>query len=121
MTTARIRAMIEKPWAIDASENRENPEVHDIVRTVGWDIRYQQEGTGKFPERTVINQKLCEIQSGLRERYLAGIPPWDADLNYPQHAFVSVDGRPYVARVATGPDKNNPTDPATDNDVWREY
>ena len=51
-----------------------------------------------------------------------GIPEWDEDVNYRQHAFSQVAGRPYVALVATGPEAGNPTDPtAVGQTVWRLY
>ena len=103
--------------------DRVDPEDEGIDRAKGWPVSYEQQGSGKFPERPVFNQLLRE-QSGFSQDVLRwGYLPWDAEVNYAQYAFViGADGEKYVSNVATGPATGNATNPtAAQQTVWRVY
>lgn len=125
MASAATRALLAADvWAssTEGAANRQTPESLSIVRTAGMGIAYQQSGTGFYPPRTLFNQRYHEWDEGFRHKMFYGIPQWDENVNYRQHAFVQVEGVPYVALVANGPTVGNPTDPTdTPNAAWRVY
>ena len=52
MARTETKTMLDADiWASssDGAENRQNPEDVGIVRTVGYDLKYQQEGSGLYP------------------------------------------------------------------------
>lgn len=125
MASASTRRLLTGPvWASssEGATNRQNPEALGLTRAVGYDLKFQQEGTGFYPSRRLTNQRYHEWDLGFGHKMLIGIPEWDDGVNYRQHAFASVDGVPYVALVANGPAVGNATDPTdSPNAVWRAY
>ena len=125
MASVDTRRLLAGPlWAssIEGAANRQNPEAAGLTRTIGWDLKYQQEGAGFHPEREVVNQRMREWDGGLRDKFVFGIPEWDDAVNYPQHGFCTVDGAIYVALEATGPALGNEISPdAAAQTSWREF
>ena len=125
MASAATRTLLAADvWAssTEGAANRQLPEALGIVRTIGYDLKYQQRGSGFYPSRTLTNQRYHEWELGFRHKLRYGIPTHSMDVNYPQHAIAAIAGVPYVALVANGPLLGNPIRPtATPNAVWRPY
>ena len=120
---AEARKILGGVWASGDMADREDPEDVGIDRGNGWDLSYEQRGSGNTPERTIFNQRCRELGGGFAEKATEGIVPWDEDVNYPQHAFAkrASDGALVVALVDNGPATGNATDPETPGEVWRIY
>ena len=80
-----------------------DPDDLDIDRTRGFGVEYEQIGSGREPEREIFNQRYREWDGWAEDRIRTGVLPWDGDIDYPRHAFVTRGGALYVATVATGP------------------
>ena len=107
-------------WASGGA--RSLPEDEGIDRGVGWDVRYEQKGSGAEPEREVWNQLLRELTGQAVEINARGVLQWDAELDYRQYAFVvGSGGKLHVSNVATGPATGNAEDPTSGGSVWRVY
>ena len=125
MASAETRTLLAADvWAssTEGEANRQNPEAIGLTRTTGYGLEYQQLDSGFYPSRQVLNQRYHEWELGFRHKLLMGIPEYDSDVDYRQHAFAVVGGTLYVATEANGPTLGNPTDPtALGQTVWREY
>ena len=120
MADDQAKKLLGNEWA--DSGDRTDPEDVNITRSVGWDVRYEQIGSGFEPEREVFNQLLRELSGWANDEIVNGVPPWDADVDYPKWAFVNTSSDMYIALVPTGPAAGNATDPlATGQTVWRSY
>lgn len=120
MADAESRKILAAPWAENGI--RTDPEDLGIVRTEGWPQRYEQIGSGFEPELAVWNQRFRELDGWARDRMTQGIGLYDADINYPRHAFcVSTSGLK-VALAPSGPGNGGAVDPETpDQTAWRTY
>ena len=68
-----------------------------------------------------MNQLFREMTGAVADVIANGVLPWDADVDYLQHAIVRSGTVLYRATVATGPDTSNATDPAASGQtVWAE-
>ena len=92
------KKLLGNEWA-DSGE-RTDPEDVNIIRSVGWDVRYEQIGSGFEPERDVFNQLLRELSGWANDEIVNGVPPWDADVDYPQVGVCQHVNR-YVHRAGT--------------------
>ena len=76
MASTATRALLDGPvWASDPTEgpaNREDPEALGITRTTGYGLEYQQIGSGFYPSRRVLNQKLSRVGLGFRAQAAHG-------------------------------------------------
>ena len=109
-----------KPWASDAAATKIEPEDGDpaVDRSVGFPASFSSSG-GDTPERGMMNQIFAELYGISSELIRFGILPWDARLDYAQHATVQHSGFLWRAGVATGPTTSNATEPGSDGDsVW---
>ena len=123
MADTESRKLLTGVWASGSTADREDPVDVGITRTAGFDLRYEQIGSGAEPERTVVNQKFREWSGwGVDNIRRGGVKPWDALVDYYQHARVAVNMSKYRATVATGPATGNATDPTTTGQtVWELY
>lgn len=68
--------------------------------TDGWDVDYSTPSSGKFPERTAMNDLFAKVTACCVDlnRYGSAMP-WDTNITYEQFAIVTslVDGKLYVA------------------------
>ena len=120
MADTQAKKFLDDLWA--ESGDRVGPAELDLDRVEGWDVRYEQLGVRKYPERQLFNQLIRELQGYYNDCMKFGILPWDNEINYAQHAFVSEDGHIWWAQVATGPDMGNPSRPGSLADtIWRLY
>ena len=120
------KKFIENYWATNGAT--ETPENAGIERVEGFDVRYEQAGSGVQPERTVFNNLFGSLQEAIGDAVLRGILPWDSRIDYlasddTGYSFVvGSDLNVYVALKQSGPSFGNPTDPTSDGqDVWRLY
>ena len=91
-----------------------------LVRTAGWPASFSATD-GDTPRRSPTNQRFRELDGAAADGMRWGLRPWDADIDYHQHARVSVDVREFRATVANGPASSNATDPTVvGNTVWAE-
>lgn len=110
-----------RPWASAAPSNRQDPAEVGIDRAQGWPVAYEQLG-GLFPERTVFNQVLYELTAWATYQLAAGVPEWDAGIDYVHPAFVTHAGDIWRSSRNTGPATGDATDPSSaDQDVWELY
>ena len=112
-------------WARNGS-NRQTPEELGIDREDGYNVAYEQIGSGKEPERTGFNQRLYEIDSAFIDIASMGVPQWDVALNYSPASdalcFATTPTGLWVTDQNTGPAYGNATDPDTPSQqVWRRY
>ena len=120
MVDAEAKKILTGLWA--DTGDRTDPEDLGVDRAGGWDVAYELPGTGREPERTLGNQRFRELDGWAADRMRGGIPGWDGEINYLEHAFVTVGGALYVANRVTGPETDNTTSPdATGQTVWRRY
>ena len=113
MTRDSDALQIEK-WA--ASGDVATPESQGLTRASGWPVAYSQAGSGKTPEREVVNQLFRELTALAVELNTRGLLEWDSSVSYVHPALVvGSDGRPYRSvRNSQG------VDPTTDTgDDWR--
>lgn len=113
-------------WASSAGADRETPTDAGITRANGYPIAYEQIGSGKTPERTVINQRFHEWYSAFIDFAATGVPAWDTDVDYTPASdaacFVTTATGLHLTRTNTGPAYGNATDPdASGQAVWRLY
>ena len=114
------------PWARDAAGNRETPADLGINRADGYDVAYEQIGSGKEPERTGFNQREYELTSALIDFAATGVPAWDVEVDYTPASdaacFVTTAAGLWLTDTATGPATGNATDPDAQNQaIWRRY
>ena len=120
MAGSEAKKILTGLWA-DSGE-REDPEDVDLVRVMGWPVSYEQIGSGKEPERTVVNQRFRELDGFASDVIHYGILPYDAEIDYYKHAFVVAGGNVHVSLEPNGPATGNVTDPDdSDQSVWRIY
>ena len=110
-------------WASGSSADRQDPVDAGITRTEGFDLGYEQIGSGDFPQRSIFNQKMREWDGWVSDFIRSGgVKPWDTRIDYYIYARIAVGLSKYVATVATGPATGNETDPATAGQaVWVLY
>ena len=123
MADAQAKKILTGLWASGSSADREDPEDLGITRTEGFDLGYEQIGSGDYPQRSIFNQKMREWDGVWAENMRSGgLRAWDTRIDYYQYARVAVGLSKYVATVATGPATGNETDPATTGQaVWVLY
>ena len=126
MADSEAKKILGAVWASSADAERNDPKEFGLRREVGWPLAYEQIG-GAEPEREVFNQKFREWDGAIAQTYVAGLPPWDASINYyfgaDGAAFVlGSDAHIYVATRPSGPATGNPTDPTMRGQTaWRRY
>lgn len=81
-----------------------------LVRTTGWPSTFSAD-SGETVRRRVINQIFRELTGVAVDVMREGVPLWDTDINYRQHAITNRNGVLYRATVANGPATSNATDP----------
>ena len=113
-------------WARDIAANRQTPVALGIIRANGYDVAYEQIGSGKEPERTGWNQREYELTSALIDFAATGVPAWDAEVNYTPASdaacFATTPTGLHVTFTNTGPTYSNPTDPdSSGQTLWRRY
>ena len=110
-------------WASGPNADRGDPEDFGIDRSEGWDVAYEQIGSGSEPERLVFNQKMREWSGAFVDEMRRGIGLWDGLIDFPQYArVIDSTGRKMLALIATGPRSGNVTDPtAPGQQIWREF
>ena len=113
-------------WASAPTANRTEPEILGLERARGWPLAYEQQDTGKVPEREVFNQRDFELDSAIRDCVHYGVLPWDPDIDYPHDetasAFVTTVTGLWRNTEPTGPSFGNSTDPdASGQTVWERY
>ena len=122
---AEAKKMLTGIWASGDDAERENPAEVGITRNRGWNVAYEQVGSGLEPERTIFNQKFREFEGCFQEKMrMGGCMRWDGDINYLQYArVIGSDGNKYYCLVDTGPANGNIQDPTLDTSqaVWRLY
>ena len=124
MADTESKKMLAGLWASDANADRADPEAENITRTQGWTVAYEQQRSGRTPEREVFNQLFRELTGLFVEKIrLGGVLFYDQEIDYYQYARVlGSDGRKYVALVANGPSTANISDPVADSGrIWRLY
>lgn len=123
MADSESRKVIGNLWASGATADRQDPEDVGITRTAGFNLPYEQIGSGSEPERTVFNQLFRELHGWMEENIrTGGVKPYDALIDYYQYARVAVGASKYVALVANGPALGNTVSPtASGQQVWRIY
>ena len=122
MADTEAKKILTGTWA--DSGDREDPDDAGIDREKGWDVPYEQIGSGAQPERTIFNQKNREWDGCFAEKMrYGGVLPHDTDIDYYQYArCIGSDGMKYVALEATGPANGNATGPTTvGQTIWRLY
>lgn len=97
--------------------DRADPESVGINRLRGWDVRYEQHGTGKFPERSVFNQMLRELTGLYRGKMTWGVLPWGSTIAYPAGGMCVYDGRRWYAEI----DDLKGDVPGSAATHWREW
>ena len=110
------------PWATNGE--RAVAAAYNLPTSTGWDPRYEQRGSLRYPERQLFNQLLYELSTMVRSRLSAGIMQWDARVDYLHPAFVTgSDGRIYRSIRDTGPAHSNAYDPTGNSGglAWRRY
>ena len=117
MADTQAKKFLDALWA--SGGDRAVPSFYNLEREGGWDVRYEQLGVRKYPERRLFNQLLREIQGAFSLHMKRGVLPWDVDINYAQHAFVAHDNHLWWSAVATGPASGNATEPGTNVQVWK--
>lgn len=117
----QARKLLGTPWALNG--DRISPEELGLDPETGWDVSYEQVGSGSEPERELFNQLLCSLSAAFIDEMRSGIGVYDAEIDYPQYArVIDSTGRKMVALAATGPASGNATDPVTPGqEVWREF
>ena len=118
---AEAKKFLQNLWADNAPINRQTPESAGIDRTSGWDINYEQRGTGKYPERKVWNQMIRELQGAFREKMVYGFPRWAADVDWKRYDFITYGGGIYFATVDNGPSAAQQAETPGTGTVWRKY
>ena len=122
MADTEAKKFLGELWASSASALRSDPSVYGLTRTEGWDVRYEQLGTRKFPEMRVFNQLLRELQGAFAGQMTQGIIAWNEDVNYARHAFVGHASKIWWSQEETGPATMNPSEPGSAGDTtWRLY
>ena len=121
MADTEAKNLLAGLWA--DTGDRTDPEDLGLTRTTGWPVAYEQLGSGAEPERALFNQRFRELDGAFADEMRYGIGPWDADIDYHQHARATDSaGRKMIATVATGPRSGNATDPAVAGQtVWRPF
>ena len=77
-----------------------------LSRTTGWPSSFSAPD-GNTPRRRVMNQKFREFDGAASDAIRFGGPyPYDADVNYYQHARCTVGANEYRAVRANGPDES---------------
>ena len=103
-----------KNWA--DTGDRDNPEDAGLDWDKGWTVGYEQQGSGQYPQREVMNQLFHMLTMALTERLSHGILAWDIEVAYDHPAFCIHGGRFWVSlQPGTG------REPASDSEYWREY
>ena len=118
---AEAKKFLENLWADEASANRQDPEAAGIDRANGWDINYEQRGTGRYPERRVFNQLIRELQGAFREHMVFGFPRWDSGVDWAQYSFITHGTNVYYATVNNGPSYPQQAEEPGTGEVWRLY
>lgn len=113
-------------WARDVAANRETPADLGITRADGYDVAYEQIGSGSEPERTGWNQREYEWTAAMIDFANAGVPEWDTGVDYTPASdascFVTTATGLHLTNTATGPATGNATDPdAQSQTIWRRY
>ena len=112
------KKFLGKLWAENG--DRSDPESKGIDRSKGWDINYEQPGTGKYPERDVFNQMIRELQGAFQEHMLYGFPRWSSDVAWNRYDFVLYSGSLYFATRDNGGEGIPSPTPGMSDD-WRLY
>ena len=121
MADTEAKKFINALWADAAPSNRQSPEDAGIDRNFGWDVNYEQPGTGKYPERRVWNQMIRELQGAFREKIVFGLPRWAEDVNWRQDDFVTHNLKIWYATLDHGPDHTTKGQEPGTGAAWREY
>ena len=123
MADTQAKKLLGGAWASGIAADREDPSDVGIARTEGWNIPYEQIGSGKEPERTVFNQLLRELTGwAIDNMRFGGLHPYDPEINYHQYARCRIGESKFVALIANGPAHGNAESPVmAGQTVWRRY
>ena len=86
-----------------------------VVRANGWGAPYS---STLVMEQETLQGLLLAQDSAIIETYLQGVPFYDDEIDYPQHALTNNEGVLYRAVVANGPGTSNVTTPGTNSGIW---
>ena len=121
MADTEAKKILTGLWA--DSGDRTDPDDTSLTpsldRDDGWTSSFSA-SNGETPRRKVVNQRFRELDGAASDamRY-GGVYPYDAEINYFQHARCSVGAVEYRATVANGPATSNATNPTTSSQtVW---
>ena len=119
MVSSTLKEMIR--WAENG--DRQDPEDAGIDRTVGWDVSYEQIGSGNFPEREVFQELVFEITSAHVDRREQGLYSWDGEVDYLHPVYVMGSDRILRRSLAdSGPNSGGAIDPTTPGQTaWEVY
>ena len=97
MADEQAKKILGGRWAYSATD-RVNPEdaTPALTRRTGFPTSFE---TTETPERGVINQLLCELNAAAYDQLREGILPYDADIDYPEGAFVKHGDPPLIKRA----------------------
>ena len=101
------------PWATHPA-NRQLPSAIGIERAAGFDQRFEQRGSGFYPDYKVFNQLLHELSVFVSEKVALGIFPWDERVDYRAGATVTTAEGVHLSRHATGPRNGGAVNPAAE-------
>lgn len=109
-----------RPWGVALSALSRTPEEAGLVRNVGWDSTYFEEG-GNLPEGDVFNRLFAEITSLLYEITQKGILDWSGSQGEYGHPCLvwGSDGLIYISVQAGGQTRDPTLD--TTFEFWRPY
>lgn len=114
------QALKARLWA--DTGDRQDPEDAGIDRADGWDVTYEQLGSGSFPERAVFNQLLRELTGFHADLIAQGVLAWDPHVDYLHPAFTVTATGMHVSLRASGPAAGGAADPdAVGQTAWRRY
>ena len=104
MADPEARKILQGAWATSGDRTDPDAAVLDPVldRDTGWPSTFSA-SDGETPRRRVFNQLLNELDSAAIDSMRWGILPYDALIDYHQHARATVDDREFRALTANGP------------------